>query len=112
MIEDSKAVKKLTADMDSLKKSTRTMRDSLIRSQSEATKLQCRMIGIPKEWRDADLRNSCLWESMPGDTSGKVMKHAKLINGTELQVANFIEIGDMIEIDTREEGSYKCRAKK
>jgi len=46
-----------------------------------------------------------------GDTSGKVMKPAKLKNGTELSVADFIEIGDMIEIDTREGGSYKGRAK-
>ena len=48
------------------------MRDSLIRSQGEATKLQCRMIGIPKEWRDADLKSSNLWENMPADTNGKV----------------------------------------
>jgi elongation factor P len=41
-----------------------------------------------------------------------VMKPAKLKNGTELAVADFIEIGDMIEIDTREGGSYKGRAKK
>ena len=49
--------------------------------------------------------------SARGDTSGKVMKPAKLKNGTELSVADFIEIGDMIEIDTREGGSYKGRAK-
>ncbi|MFJ2480644.1 elongation factor P [Pseudomonas sp. NPDC087598] len=49
--------------------------------------------------------------SARGDTSGKVMKPAKLSNGTELQVADFIEIGDKIEIDTREGGSYKGRAK-
>ncbi|MES3039841.1 MAG: elongation factor P [Pseudomonadota bacterium] len=45
-----------------------------------------------------------------GDTSGKVMKTAKLHNGFELQVAAFIEIGERIEIDTRD-GSFKCRAK-
>jgi elongation factor P len=39
------------------------------------------------------------------------MKPAKLANGTELQVADFIEIGDKIEIDTRDGGSYKGRAK-
>jgi elongation factor P len=50
--------------------------------------------------------------SARGDTSGKVMKPAKLKNGTELSVADFIEIGDLIEIDTREGGSYKGRAKK
>ena len=36
-----------------------------------------------------------------GDTSGKVMKPAKIKTGFELPVAAFVEIGDMIEIDTR-----------
>ncbi|MDK2122615.1 elongation factor P [Parachitinimonas caeni] len=36
-----------------------------------------------------------------GDTSGKVMKPARLPNGFELPVAAFVEIGDKIEIDTR-----------
>ncbi|MDH5572045.1 MAG: elongation factor P [Gammaproteobacteria bacterium] len=48
--------------------------------------------------------------SARGDTSGKVMKPAKLSNGTELKVADFCEIGDWIEIDTRT-GEYKSRAK-
>ncbi len=43
-----------------------------------------------------------------GDTSGKVMKPAKLSNGYELPVAAFIEIGDKIEIDTRT-NEYKKR---
>ena len=45
-----------------------------------------------------------------GDTSGKVMKQARLPNGYEVQVAAFIEIGDRIEIDTRT-GEFKSRAK-
>jgi len=45
-----------------------------------------------------------------GDTSGKVMKTAKLNNGYELKVAEFINIGEHIEIDTRT-GEYKSRAK-
>lgn len=45
-----------------------------------------------------------------GDTSGKVMKVAKLASGYELQVASFIEIGERIEIDSRT-GEFKCRAK-
>lgn len=45
-----------------------------------------------------------------GDTSGKVMKTARLNNGLELPVAAFIEIGEKIEIDTRT-GEFKCRAK-
>lgn len=40
--------------------------------------------------------------SARGDTSGKVMKPATL-KGTDytLSVADFVQIGDMIEIDTR-----------
>jgi elongation factor P len=48
--------------------------------------------------------------SARGDTSGKVMKAAKLSNGSEVKVADFCEIGDWIEIDTRT-GEYKSRAK-
>ena len=48
--------------------------------------------------------------SARGDTSGKVMKTAKLNNGFEIQVAAFIETGEKIEIDTRD-ASFKCRAK-
>jgi len=44
-----------------------------------------------------------------GDTSGKVMKPAKINGGFELPVAAFIEIGDRIEIDTRT-NEYKKRA--
>ena len=44
-----------------------------------------------------------------GDTSGKVMKPAKLANGHEIQVAAFIEIGEKISIDTRT-GEFRCRA--
>lgn len=44
-----------------------------------------------------------------GDTSGKVMKPAKLNTGFELPVAAFIEIGDKIEIDTRT-NEFKKRA--
>ena len=48
--------------------------------------------------------------SVRGDTSGKVMKTARLKNGAELQVSAFCEIGDSIEIDTRT-GEYKSRVK-
>ncbi|MFC4158216.1 elongation factor P [Chitinimonas lacunae] len=45
-----------------------------------------------------------------GDTSGKVMKPARLAgSGYELPVAAFIEIGDKIEIDTRT-NEFKKRA--
>ena len=45
-----------------------------------------------------------------GDTSGKVMKLAKLETGFEIQVAACVEIGDKIEIDTRTD-EYRSRAK-
>jgi len=44
-----------------------------------------------------------------GDTSGKVLKPAKINTGFELPVAAFIEIGDKIEIDTRT-NEFKKRA--
>lgn len=44
-----------------------------------------------------------------GDTSGKVMKPAKISSGFELPVAAFVEIGDKIEIDTRT-NEFKKRA--
>jgi len=45
-----------------------------------------------------------------GDTSGKVMKIAKIETGFELSVPAFVEIGDKIEIDTRTD-EYRSRAK-
>jgi elongation factor P len=45
-----------------------------------------------------------------GDTSGKVMKVARLHSGFELPVAAFIEIGEKIEIDSRT-GEFRSRAK-
>ena len=45
-----------------------------------------------------------------GDTSGKVMKPAKISTGMELPVPLFVEIGNKIEIDTRT-GEYKNRVK-
>jgi len=43
-----------------------------------------------------------------GDTSGKVMKPARLNTGYELQVPLFCDIGDKIEVDTRT-GEYRSR---
>jgi elongation factor P len=45
-----------------------------------------------------------------GDTSGKVLKPAKISTGFEIPVPLFVDIGDKIEIDTRT-GEYKSRAK-
>ena len=46
--------------------------------------------------------------AVKGDTSGKVMKPAKLNNGFEVQVPLFVTTGDRIEVDTRT-GEYKRR---
>jgi elongation factor P len=43
-----------------------------------------------------------------GDTSGKVLKPAKIASGLEVPVPLFVETGDRIEIDTRT-GEYKRR---
>jgi elongation factor P len=43
-----------------------------------------------------------------GDTSGKVLKPAKIGTGLEVQVPLFCETGDRIEIDTRT-GEYRKR---
>jgi elongation factor P len=48
--------------------------------------------------------------AVKGDTSGKVMKTAKLPTGFELSVPSFVDIGDKIEIDTRTD-EYRSRAK-
>tara|TARA_R110002167_G_scaffold13893_2_gene56983 strand:+ start:21826 stop:22392 length:567 start_codon:yes stop_codon:yes gene_type:complete len=48
--------------------------------------------------------------SARGDTSGKVMKIARLKSGHEMSVSAFCEIGDSVELDTRT-GEYKSRIK-
>ena len=48
--------------------------------------------------------------AVKGDTSGKVMKPAKITTGFTLPVPLFVEIGNKIEIDTRT-GEYKNRVK-
>lgn len=49
--------------------------------------------------------------AVKGDTSGKVMKAAKILpTGVTIQVPAFVEIGDKIEIDTRT-GEYRNRVK-
>ena len=46
--------------------------------------------------------------AVKGDTSGKVMKPAKIASGFEVQVPLFVSTGDTIEIDTRT-GEYRRR---
>jgi len=46
--------------------------------------------------------------AVKGDTSGKVMKPAKIASGLEVPVPLFVNTGDKIEIDTRT-GEYRRR---
>ena len=48
--------------------------------------------------------------AVKGDTSGKVLKPAKLKTGFEVRVPLFCDTGDSIEIDTRT-GEYRSRVK-
>src|SRR5512137_499008 len=45
--------------------------------------------------------------AVKGDTSGKVLKSAKLATGFEVMVPLFVQTGDKIEIDTREHAYRK-----
>jgi elongation factor P len=49
--------------------------------------------------------------AVKGDTSGKVLKPAKIATGFEVSVPLFVSQGDRIEIDTRT-GEYKNRVMK
>jgi elongation factor P len=49
--------------------------------------------------------------AVKGDTSGKVMKPAKIASGFEIPVPLFVSQGDKIEIDTRT-GEYRNRVMK
>jgi len=69
--------------------------------------MQCEVVFYNEKAISVELPNTVVREiiytepAVRGDTSGKVMKPAKLNTGFELPVAAFCEIGDKIEIDTR-----------
>ncbi|MEO7115378.1 MAG: elongation factor P, partial [Caldimonas sp.] len=46
--------------------------------------------------------------AVKGDTSGKVLKTARLATGLEISVPLFVQTGDRVEIDTRT-NEYKKR---
>jgi elongation factor P len=46
--------------------------------------------------------------AVKGDTSGKVLKNARLKTGLEIAVPLFVQTGDKVEIDTRTH-EYKKR---
>ncbi|MDA8094047.1 MAG: elongation factor P [Betaproteobacteria bacterium] len=76
--------------------------------------MPCEVVLYQEKAISVELPNSVVREitytepAIRGDTSGKVMKPAKITTGFELQVAAFCEIGDKIEIDTRT-GEFRRR---
>jgi elongation factor P len=78
--------------------------------------LQCEVVFYNEKAISVELPTSVVREvvytepAVKGDTSGKVMKPAKLATGFELPVPAFVEIGDKIEIDTRTD-EYRNRVK-
>ena len=78
--------------------------------------LACEVVFYDGKAISVELPNSVVREviytepAVKGDTSGKVMKPAKISTGFELPVPAFVEIGDKIEIDTRTD-EYKNRVK-
>ena len=78
--------------------------------------MPCEVVFYDGKAISVELPNSLVREviytepAVKGDTSGKVMKPAKISTGFELPVPAFVEIGDKIEIDTRTD-EYKNRVK-
>jgi elongation factor P len=78
--------------------------------------LACEVVFYDGKAISVELPNSVVREviytepAVKGDTSGKVMKPARLSTGFELPVPAFVNIGDKIEIDTRTD-EYKNRVK-
>jgi elongation factor P len=78
--------------------------------------MACEVVFYNEKAISVDLPNSVVREvtytepAVKGDTSGKVMKPAKISTGFELQVPLFVATGDKIEIDTRTH-EYKNRVK-
>ena len=78
--------------------------------------MPCEVVFYEGKAISVELPNSVVREvvytepAVKGDTSGKVMKPARLATGFELPVPAFVEIGDKIEIDTRTD-EYKNRVK-
>lgn len=78
--------------------------------------MACEVVFYNSKAISVDLPNSVVREitytepAVKGDTSGKVMKPARISTGFELPVPLFCDIGDKIEIDTRT-FEYKNRVK-
>ncbi len=78
--------------------------------------LACEVVFYDDKAISVQLPNSVVREvvytepAVKGDTSGKVMKPAKIGSGFQIPVPLFVEIGDKIEIDTRT-AEYRNRVK-
>ena len=78
--------------------------------------MPCEVVFYDGKAISVDMPNSVVREviytepAVKGDTSGKVMKPAKINTGFEVPVPAFVAIGDKIEIDTRT-GEYRNRVK-
>ena len=93
-------------DADTMEEAKKYLEDGLT---AEAVFYEGRVIGI--ELPTMVVREVVYTEpAVKGDTSGKVMKPAKLATGYVLDVPAFVNTGDKIEIDTRT-GEYRSRIK-
>ena len=84
------------------------------RSTTSRTGLPCELTFYDGKAISVELPTSVVREvtytepAVKGDTSGKVLKPAKIASGFEVQVPLFVATGDKIEIDTRT-GEYRRR---
>jgi elongation factor P len=103
----------MDADYNQYEIEAETMADALNFLQDG---MECEVVFYNGKPISVELPNSVVREitytepAVKGDTSGKVMKPAKIATGFELPVPLFCEIGDKIEIDTRTM-EYKNRVK-
>ena len=103
----------MDADYNQYEVEAETMEDALHFLQDG---MECEVVFYNGKPISVELPNSVVREivytepAVKGDTSGKVMKPAKIATGFELPVPLFCEIGDKIEIDTRTL-EYKNRVK-
>lgn len=78
--------------------------------------MECEVVFYDDKAISVDLPNTVVREitytepAVKGDTSGKVLKPAKISTGFVVNVPLFVGQGDRIEIDTRT-GEYKSRSK-
>ena len=103
----------MDADYNQYEVEAETMSDALNFLQDG---MECEVVFYNGKPISVELPNSVVREitytepAVKGDTSGKVMKPARIGSGVELPVPLFVDIGDKIEIDTRTL-EYKNRVK-